>query len=63
MPHKQSQLSKFAWSLLDDEAKETSGSLERELEDACDGSFEKEMVWFTIHFQTIAAKKIHSKNK
>ena len=44
MPHKRSQLSKFARSLLDDEAKETSGSLERELEDACDGSFEKEMV-------------------
>mgnify|MGYP001792246544 FL=1 len=44
MPPKRSQLSKFARSLLDDEAKDTSGSLERELEDACDGSFEKEMV-------------------
>ena len=44
MPHKRSQFSKFARYLLDDEAKETSGNLERELEDTCNGSFEKEMV-------------------
>ena len=44
MPLKRSQLSKFARYLLGDEATETSGSLEQELEDAWDGSFKKEMV-------------------
>ena len=45
MPPKRKDLSSFAKALLDDEAKDSSSKdLEQELEDACDGDFEKEMV-------------------
>ena len=44
MPPKKKDLSSFA-KALDDEAKVSSSKdLEQELEDACDGDFEKEMV-------------------
>ena len=43
MPPKRKDLSKFAKSLLDDQAKESS-QLGRELEDELDGEFDEEMV-------------------
>lgn len=43
MPPKRKELSAFARALLDDEAKDT-GTLAAELDEACDGDYDKEMV-------------------
>ena len=53
MPPKRKDLSKFAKSLLDDQAKESS-QLGRELEDELDGEFDEEIVSpLSLHSQSL----------